>query len=154
MGSMGFVAAARAAWIVAKDKDSPRRRLMLAAKNNLADDSAATGLAYTVESHGPNQAPIVRWEPEPVAITADEALAAERKVRGRPPEEIERAKAYLSETLKAGPRPAKDVQTEADEAHCISKKTLERAKQELRVEAFQPKIPGPWYWRSNEQKPF
>jgi hypothetical protein len=154
MGSMGFVAAARAAWVVAKDKDDPRRRLFLAVKNNLADDSAATGLAYTVEGHGPNKAPTICWEPEPVTITADEALEREPKKRGRPPEEVENAMDFLRKVLAGGPRKAKEIQAEASEAHAISKKTLERAKEKLGVEAFQPEIPGPWYWRPKSEKPF
>ena len=53
MGSLAFVAAARAAWAVCRDKTDPRRRLMLAVKNNLAAD-VADGLAFTIESHGPD----------------------------------------------------------------------------------------------------
>jgi RecA-family ATPase len=39
MGSLAFVAAARAAYIVTKDKNNADRRMMLPAKNNLAKDT-------------------------------------------------------------------------------------------------------------------
>ena len=58
MGSLAFVAAARAAWAVVRDKTDPRRRLMLAVKNNLAADTA-NGLAFTIEPYGPGGAPDV-----------------------------------------------------------------------------------------------
>jgi putative DNA primase/helicase len=51
IGSIGFVAAARAVWAVIKDRDNPRRWLMLPAKNNLAPD--ALGLAYTLRTLRP-----------------------------------------------------------------------------------------------------
>ena len=60
----------------------PRRRLMLAVKNNLAAD-VATGLAFTIEPHGPGGTPVVCWEPEPITITADEAMAPDRKPAAR-----------------------------------------------------------------------
>jgi putative DNA primase/helicase len=43
MGSLAFAAAARAVWLVTRDKDDPARRLMLPAKMNLAPE--VTGLA-------------------------------------------------------------------------------------------------------------
>ena len=81
MGSMAFVAAARASWIITRDPDQSRRRLMLPVKNNLADDVG--GLAYTIEPLGPNGTPIVRWAAEPVAISVDVAVTGPRRQSGR-----------------------------------------------------------------------
>jgi putative DNA primase/helicase len=72
MGSMAFIAAARAAWIVCKDKDDPRRRLLLPVKNNLASDTS--GLAYTIEPHGPSGEAVVCWSASAVDIPADSAI--------------------------------------------------------------------------------
>lgn len=74
-GSLGFVAAARAAYIVARDKDDPHRRLFLPIKNNIGNDQA--GLAFKVESFELDddiQTSRVMWDAEPVTVTADEAM--------------------------------------------------------------------------------
>ena len=74
-GSLAFVAAARAAFIVAKDQDNPARRLFLSAKNNVGKDGS--GLAFSVESFTLSsgiETSRVLWEPNPVTITADEAM--------------------------------------------------------------------------------
>ncbi len=70
-GSLAFVAAARAAFLVSKDPLYPYRRLMLPIKNNLGDDS--TGFAYQI-AVAENGTPSVEWEDDPVMTTADEAL--------------------------------------------------------------------------------
>jgi putative DNA primase/helicase len=44
MGSMAFIAAARAAWIVCKDKDDPRRRLLLPVKKQPGQGHRRPGL--------------------------------------------------------------------------------------------------------------
>ncbi|GAG94900.1 unnamed protein product, partial [marine sediment metagenome] len=38
LGSVGFIAAARAVWVIAKDKDNETRRLFLPCKTNLSID--------------------------------------------------------------------------------------------------------------------
>lgn len=77
MGSLAFVAAARAVWLVTKDAESPARRLMLAMKNNLGPDGS--GLAYSLMQTQPDGPAVVAWEPDPVTITANEALAAHER---------------------------------------------------------------------------
>jgi len=46
MGSLGFVAAARAAYLVAKDPEDPDRRLFLPMKNNIAEDRGGLAREY------------------------------------------------------------------------------------------------------------
>ncbi len=150
MGSLAFVAAARAAWAVVRDRNDQKRRLLLVVKNNLSGD-VGTGLAYTVESHCPGGSPIVCWEPAPVTITADEALAPDHKKRGRPAEDREDAEAWLRGALAGATRPAKEVTQEASEAHCIAERTLDWARKTIGVVAYQPAIPGPWWWRLPDQ---
>jgi putative DNA primase/helicase len=79
LGSIGFVGAPRAAFATFEDPDEPERRLFLHAKNNLAPPPP--GLAYRLEQTviGTNDivASRVKWEPNHVATTANEALAAD-----------------------------------------------------------------------------
>jgi putative DNA primase/helicase len=75
-GSLAFVAAARAAYIVAKDPEDEHRRLFLPAKNNIAADTG--GLAFRIEpcSIGDGiDTSKVTWESAPVKdVTADDVL--------------------------------------------------------------------------------
>lgn len=141
-GSLAFVAAARAAFIVAKDKSDPKRRLFLPTKNNLSANDGS-GLAYRVVP-GPNGAPVLAWEPSPVTMTADEALAgADPSPRPR-----EAAADWLRARLAGGPVAARDVFDDAAAAG-IAKATLNRAKKQLGVGTIKTAgaIGGGWVWR-------
>lgn len=143
MGSLAFTAAARAVWAVTKDKDDPRRRLMLPVKNNIAGD--VLGLAYTIGPGDPGGAPVVAWETEPVSLSADDALAADRGNHGAA-SALNEAVNWLRDTLADGPRPAKEVKDAADRDG-IKARTLDRAKARLRVVAAPDGYRGPWVWR-------
>ena len=148
MGSLAFAAAARAVWCVTKDKkdESNRRRLFLPVKNNLGSDQS--GLAFELSSrHSANDIPFVVWEAEPVTTTADEALSHEPKRRGPKSDERNEAEQFLRDALANGPRPARDVESEAKECHGISKRTLDRARKVIGVEAFRESPKGPWMVR-------
>ena len=87
IGSIAFVAAARAAFIVTRDPDNtdPARRLFVQAKNNLAADSG--GLAFRVEQRIVGKdivASAIAWEGERIACTADEILSANREGSEKP----------------------------------------------------------------------
>jgi putative DNA primase/helicase len=143
-GSLAFVAAARAVFAVIKDKDEPSRRLMLPVKNNLGPDS--TGLAYVV-AQADNGAPMVAWEPDPVTISADEAM--------RPTNDEERtatdeAMEWLRDILAGGPMPASEAHKQARQAG-ISDKALRTARERLSIRSI--KEGGPfgtgeqrWIW--------
>jgi putative DNA primase/helicase len=148
MGSLGFVAAARAVWAVVKDKDdlTGRRRLLLPVKNNLGNDES--GLAYRLSArHADGNVPVVEWEPEPVSIRADDAMSFAPQRRGPKPDARNEAVEFLRSALAKGPRLGKEIMEEAREAHGIAKTTLTRAKKELKVESYQGSTPGPWYWK-------
>jgi len=147
MGSLAFAAAARAVWGVTRDKDDPegKRRLFLPVKNNLGPDQ--TGLSFVLTGRHTDGTPCVLWDEGAVTVSADEAFSAQGKGAGRPAEERSEAEQFLREALADGPRPAKDVEDEALNRHCISRRTLERARKTAGVEAFRPKNPGPWLLR-------
>ncbi len=143
IGSLAFVAAARAAWAVAKDPDDEggRRRLFLPMKSNIAPD--ATGLAYELRT-GLNGAAVVAWGASAVTLPADDALAPRRQSGGDGA--IEEAVAWLRERLADGPQPGIDVKAGA-KADGIAPRTLDRAKYRLGVVAAPDGYRGPWVWR-------
>ncbi|MBN2701177.1 MAG: AAA family ATPase [Methylothermaceae bacterium] len=141
MGSLAFVAAARAAYMVAKDPDEPERRLILPVKNNLGDDR--TGLAYEIVT-GENGAPMVRFEEGIIETTADEALMPDENRS-----ELEDAEEFLLETLKHGERQSTEIIKEAKQAG-IAEKTLRRAKTKLRIKSAKQEISKKWVWRLSE----
>ena len=132
-GSQAFSDAVRTVWLVGPDRDNPHRRLMLPAKNNLAD-THGSGLAYTIEMGR------VIWEPAPVLLGADELLLqADDDATPR-----EEAKCWLEQTLQDGmPQPAKDL-LKAAKSDGISEKTLRRAKKDLGVISKQ--VERAWVW--------
>jgi putative DNA primase/helicase len=138
LGSIGFVGSPRAAFATFEDSDDPDRRLFLHAKNNLAP--APQGLAYRLEQTIVGEsgqgivASRVKWEPNPVTITANEALAADAAPgsdKGFPREE---AKDFLQQMLADGDVDVDIVNAQA-KALGIAEKTLKRARADLGVKA-------------------
>lgn len=142
MGSLAFAAAARAAWAVSKDKDDLRRRLLLPIKNNIAPDTG--GLAYRIEPLGVGGCPAVAWEPDPVNVSADEALAGDRDEGGGRTERDDAAE-WLRDFLSDGPKLARDVLTESKAAG-FSKRTIDRAKPVAGVRTRKEAFGGGWVW--------
>ena len=130
-GSLAFVAAARGAYIVAKDPEDANRRLFLPAKNNIGRDVG--GLAFSVEPFtlpGGIETSRVLWEPSPVMTTADEAMRpaeddSDRTMTGD-------AVDLLRDILIAGRVLARDIKRRATEAG-ISDKALRNARTRLQV---------------------
>lgn len=143
-GSVGFVAVARAAFIVTKDLENDTRRLFLPIKNNIGNDQ--TGLAFTVESHqlpsGIETSRIV-WEDDAVTVTADEAMAAaapndEHSATGK-------AMVWLRAVLSDGPLKAVEIQLQARESG-IRDKALRRAREKLGIKPKKLTFDGGWWW--------
>ncbi|MBC7337361.1 MAG: hypothetical protein H5U01_14000, partial [Clostridia bacterium] len=131
-----------------KDANDKKRRLFLPGKQNLAEE--LPGLAFRIVGEPPWAR--VEWEREPVNMTADDGLEAERQASRPGPEAdaLEDAKAFLLAALSAGPRLAKDVLEDWKVNHGGCQRTLYAAKAEIGVESFREKNPGPWFWRLPE----
>ncbi len=142
MGSLAFVAAARAVFAVAKDKSDPARRLMVPIKCNLAADT--NGLAYTLMASDVPDVPMVAWSADPVTVTADDVLGTDRDNQGAQDE----AKDWLRNVLSDAPRPAKAVKSRARKDG-LAPRTLDRAKAALGVIAYREGFgsKGKWLWR-------
>jgi hypothetical protein len=143
-GSLAFVAAARAAFLVTKDADDPARRIFVESKNNLG---AAPALAFRVTSAVVGDgidAPYVEFESGTVDVTADEAVAstaADGEARSATAEAAE----FLLDVLGDEPLPAKEVFRRGADVG-ISKRTLERAKKEVGVQTLKQGMGGGWLW--------
>ena len=136
-GSGAYVAACRSGWIVVRDRDDEARRLLLPLKNNLGPDQG--GLAYRVIV-AQNGAPRVEFEPEPVTIRADDALAAPGDDGG-----ADDPASFLRELLADEPLIAKDVKEAADDAG-YSWRTVQRAMKKAGVISKRPGFGQPALW--------
>ena len=141
MGSLEWVAAPRAVFLVTEEAGTDRR-LFVPLKNNLA--SERFGYAFRIEGRlvapGIKTSAVV-WDQEPVAITADEALAAAAK--GRTSGAID----FLEQVLSDGPVDQAEIVRLGKEAG-YSEKHLRTAREKLGVtpqkEGFGPN--GKWVW--------
>jgi len=144
MGSLAFLAAARAAWLVVRDESLPDRRMFLPVKNNIGNDKQ--GFAFSIIDGA------VSWERDPIYTTADQALSS-AEGDGKPgpePEALDAAKEWLSEMLKLAPVMVATVETEARAAG-ISARTLRRAKESLGVRSRREQFTKGWEWNLPEQ---
>ena len=139
-GSLAFVAAARAAWLVAPDKENHKRKLLLPIKNNLAPDGG--GLAFGIVDI--NGAPALCWEEGIVTVTADEALADDSKEKPR-----DREKAWLQKQLAGGPVTQAFLREQANQTG-FSWASIRRAANDLSVEKFKGSFRGCWSWKLPE----
>ncbi len=154
IGSIAFIAAARAAFVVTADPESedPARRLFLPVKNNLAP--LGNGLSFRIEQHlldDGNCASAIAWGSDVVTMTAGEILAMASTAADRPART--EAQDFLRDMLAGGPRPVTDIQADAESAG-IAWRTINRAKKALGVEAERKAetargmgAEGRWYWR-------
>ena len=132
IGSIAFTGAPRAAFAVIEDAEHEGRRLLLHAKNNLAPPPQ--GLAFMLEQclvEGDIVASRILWDTEPVAITANEALAAEAAGTESRTAKAEAA-AFLQSVLAGGPVGAADVNRMARD-HGLTPKVIRSAREALGV---------------------
>lgn len=130
IGSIGFVAASRAAFTVIKDPDNEDRRLFLPIKNNIGNDK--TGLAFAIESrviHDEINTSCIIWSDECITITADEAMLSSSRSLGKCPDE---AITFLSEMITTEFYPVAEL-FELAKKNGISEKMLRKAKKILNI---------------------
>jgi hypothetical protein len=144
-GSLAFVAAARAAFVVVKDRDVADRRLFLPLKNNIGNDQS--GLAFAVVLHrlaNGIETSRVQWEKDAVTTSASDALA---EPKGEDNGALIAAEEFLRALLEDGPVATKQIESDAQGAgHTWS--TIRRAKFALRVEAVKSRgEKGAWTWQ-------
>jgi putative DNA primase/helicase len=138
-GSLAFVASARMAWLVSKDPQNHARRRFVPSKANII--STPTGMAFQIVGGS------IQWEPEPLHMDADEALAEEMAMgkqerkeatgrRGPLPIKTQQAMDWLTDRLRVGPDRHGEVRKAAQEAG-IASSTLYDAMDRLGVERFE-----------------
>lgn len=142
-GSLAFVAAARAVWLVADDPIEPEQRLLLPVKNNLGPDRS--GFSFEIKPITLPDSGIeccwIDWGTRAVAgRSANEVLAP--RDEGAP--KVEEARRFLRQVLEAGPLPREQIEKEAHDAG-ISWRTVERAKAGV-VRARKKGFNEGWEW--------
>jgi putative DNA primase/helicase len=147
-GSLAFVAAARAAFLVGADEQDKSRRLFVPMKNNIGPDDK--GLAFRIESAivetkaGPLSTSRVVWDPEPVSETADEVLQSD--IGPQSGSALVEATEWLQAALADGPVSAAKIKEEAKAAG-ISQITLRRATKKVCAKPQKsPTMNGGWLW--------
>jgi putative DNA primase/helicase len=151
--SLAYGAAARHVYGVINDPDN-NRKLFVKGKNNLAPrDQQTLAFGFDEREVGadkrtgvPIRAPYIVWHPDPVDITATEAMQA--AAESRSPSARDNAKQFLEALLNDGPVGSKAVH-EAAKENGISLRTLRRAKDALRIEIKPdgPTVDGHHTWR-------
>jgi putative DNA primase/helicase len=148
IGSVAFVNAARAAFIVTSDDADETRKLLIPSKSNIGPLS--TGLAYRIEGclidHEGKSIPTSRvmYESAPVTISADKALAALQGGESAKSAKDE-ARDFLEDLLATGPMAATEVQKAASDAG-ISSKSLRSAREAMGINTDKTGMKGGWMW--------
>ena len=141
-GSTAWIAAPRAAFLVAEE-EATRRRYMLPVKNNLGNDRL--GFEYRVAEtllnyrSGTIKAPFIEW----LGTTNRSAAELLNPPKPKEPSAVDIAKDFLRQELSSGSKPMKEVQASASAAG-ISKATLNRAKDVAGV--MSQKTSDGWTW--------
>jgi hypothetical protein len=145
-GSIAIIGAARASFLVAKDPDDPETRVFAPNKCNLAPhdlDALQFKLTSVVGSEDGITVPTIAWS----GISERKA----HELLTQPQNEDDRsivddATEFLDEFLCDGPKPTRDVQSEA-KRRGFSWRTISRAKVRAGVESEKSTFGGGWVLR-------
>ncbi len=137
-GSIGIIGAIRTALFLARHPREPDRRILAMTKSNIGPTAPALACRLAEEDGRAR----IHWLGECDA-TADELCL--RASHGDGPDR-NTADEWLLAALAAGPRPAKELQEEAEAAgYCL--RTLERAKRRIGVVARRVRKDGQAIWQ-------
>jgi RecA-family ATPase len=138
-GSVDFMAACRAAFIIVESDEEANMRVLAQVKNSLGPKSPSLG--FYIDEKG------FRWGRQ-VDTDAEGLLTASRSdTRRKERAQLEAAQRFLEETLSNGPISSNDLILKGQEAG-ISKSTIWRAKEELGIKASKERgnLAGKWLW--------
>jgi hypothetical protein len=144
IGSIAFVALARTAHIVARDRTDKERRLFIPSKNNVGPEGK--GLSFRtqlLEVTNGIFAPAVVWEGT-VDISAEEALATHTEKSSSAPAR-EAAEEFLRMALADGPLPMRRIQAESKGAG-LAWAAVRRAKDAIGIKPSKTALDGGWVW--------
>lgn len=139
-GSIAFIAAARAAHLLARDPEDESRLILAPLKNNLAPPCQSLALRIVP---GPGMGTRVSWEGE-TGHTAGQLLRTEGEGERSAREE---AREMLQVELELGPVPLRVLRARAKELG-IGWRTVQRAKKDLGIRSRRDGYgdDGRWFW--------
>ncbi len=151
-GSLAFVTAARAVYIVpeegvadAQGTAPDARRLLLQIKNNVSRHPNGSSHAFGFQCAAPfDEIPRIVWEDEPVMVDLKAAFEGERGSR-RDGGRLGEAMAWLAQILAQEPVAAAAVMAAAETA-VIPYRRLRRAAETLGVVRAKDGFGGAWLW--------
>lgn len=143
MGSMGYVAAARAVWTVCKDGKMPGRNLFLPLKNNFAAETS--GLGFTIESSDCDT-PRISWQQESIATSAADAQIRPEKIDAHEAAEIDMACEWLKQELADGPKEAFIIFGDGVMGGGFTQRTLRRALHRIGGQTAKTGYIDGWKW--------
>jgi hypothetical protein len=137
VGTVDMIAAARSACLVGLHPDDPDLRVIAHIKHNVS--MKGPSYAFELIQGKESEVPQLKWHGE-VELAAEQIL----QLPQQEPRPIEHAIEFLKTELKDGPRSVDELLDKA-QTRTISKRTLDRAKQDLKV--VSRKNGAGWTWR-------
>lgn len=147
MGSIAISGRVRSAMILAPHPKDATKRVIAHAKCNYAP--LGPSIIFEMRETRDGRPPKVKWD----STSRDPEFSAERLLikpalgAGRPDDERQRAKSFLVEMLRSGPKALEEIRKAAESAK-ISYATLRRAAAEEGVKKYSNKKVGYWKLRA------
>ncbi len=147
MGSMGFIAISRTAFMLGKSPDNNDVRVLCPIKCNIAKDSVSFAFRVVEKMHPSLHLtqPAIEWLEGNLDMTADDFFALSEA--SDQPSKLAEAEEFLKERLSEEPVLARTL-TEEAHSRGISERTLKRAQKALNIQS-EKQIGvenGSWMW--------